>query len=141
MDVGTRDSAFSIGFIRYSTQPCFASRSPILHVVTHSASNGETLFFHWFYKGFHAEMHVPEGGEPAVRQSPFVTKACFPNGFQGFRPTVLGSWGGFFWPRGFACFPKVFEAFLRRLFFGQPTWGNPMNCKLFSCYIYLVLFR
>ena len=109
-------SAFSIGFIRFSTQPCFASRSPILHVVTHSASNGETLFSHWFYKGFLAEMHVPEGGEPAVRQSPFVTKACFPKGFQGFRPTVFGSWGGFFWPGGKHLFYQGFEGFCERFF-------------------------
>ena len=114
LDVGTRDSAFSIGFIKVSTQPCFASRSPILHVVTHSACKGETLFPHWFLLGFPCRDACSWRRGASSETIPICHGSLFYKGFSSFSGQPCSE--VFFWPRGFACFPRFLKCLCEGFF-------------------------
>ena len=96
--------SFSIGFIRFSASPCFASRCPILNVATHSASTGATLGSQWF-QWAPCRNVCPRWRAASSRPDPMRREWLFSIGFIRFPDSPCYR---FFWPSGKPLFYQGF---------------------------------
>ena len=135
-----RESLFSIGFIRYSSDLCSCSVEQWSSMGPHTLRPWGTLFSHWFCKGSLVAPPVPSW---RIQQHHFyLGDATFHFGLfsNGFPPFLANYVGLLFFGQadlaGNRRFYKGFEGFWAPGIFGQDYSAWSLKAQLFSCYMF-----